>query len=102
VTNEPTRIVREWLERAAAEMGADDQEVPPQVAIEQMKGRVLVSEAVLLKMVEYLKKIHAASGAALSDPNTFSALATATDARNCLTVLLGDVKVEQVSPGIIR
>ena len=47
MTNEPTRIVKEWLERAAAEMGADDQEVPPQVAIDQMRGRVLVSEAVL-------------------------------------------------------
>lgn len=102
MTNEPTRIVKEWLERAAAEMGADDQEVPPQVAIDQMRGRVLVSEAVLLKMVEYLKKIHEASGLAISDPNLFSAHATATDARNCLVVLMGDVKFERVEPGVVR
>ena len=67
-----------------------------------MKGRVLVSEATVLKVIEYLKKIHEASALAISDPNTFSALATATDARNALTVLLGDVKVERVSPGVVR
>lgn len=102
MTNEPTRIVRECLERAVSEMGSEDQEVPPQVGLDQMKGRVLVSEAMLVQVIEYAKKIHDASQVALADPNTFSALATAQDARNLLTALLRDVTVERVAPGVVR
>jgi hypothetical protein len=110
MTNEPTRIVKEFLVETAAKAEGTGKST---LALDQMDGRVLVSEAVLLKMVEYLKRIHATSAASITDPALFSGHATATDARNCLTELLGDVQfferkirkgweTEELLKGVVR